>query len=78
MKILGMPNQHIFLVERSKIFMDRKHLSYRGYILAASLGAVGGGIFVAAITKAIPKMTAKMMSRMMAEMGAGECDPAEI
>jgi hypothetical protein len=42
------------------------------------LGAVGGGIFVAAITKAIPKMTAKMMSRMMAEMGAGECDPAEI
>ncbi|HUV27508.1 MAG: hypothetical protein WA997_14620 [Anaerolineales bacterium] len=58
--------------------MERKHYQYRGYILAASLGAIGGGLMFAAITKAIPKMMSKMMAGMMAQMGDGECDPAEI
>ncbi len=58
--------------------MERKQNQYGGYILAASLGAIGGGLVVAAITKAIPKIMSQMMAGMMAEMGAGECDPAEI
>jgi hypothetical protein len=55
--------------------MEQKQSQYTGYILAASLGAIGGGLLVAAITKAIPKMMSQMMTGMMAEM---ECDPAEI
>jgi hypothetical protein len=55
--------------------MEQKQSQYTGYILAASLGAIGEGLLVAAITKAIPKMMSQMMTGMMAEM---ECDPAEI
>ena len=58
--------------------MERKQSQFTGYLLAASLGAIGGGLLVAAITKAIPKMMSQMMAGMMAEMGAGECNPAEI
>jgi hypothetical protein len=58
--------------------MQQKRYPYRGYVLAAGLGAIGGGLFVALVTKSIPKMTSNMMARMMVEMGAGECDPAEI
>ena len=39
-----------------------------GYLLAAALGAVGGGFLVAALTRAIPKMMASMMSQMMPGM----------
>lgn len=53
-----------------------------GYILAAAVGALGGGILVAAATKAIPKMMSRMMSQMMAsmmsEMGDGDCQPVDI
>jgi len=62
--------------------MDRKDSQMQGYILAAGLGAVGGGLLVAFVTKAIPRMMSKMMSgmmeNMMSQMGDGECDPVEI
>lgn len=58
--------------------MDRKQSQYTGYLPAASLGAIGGGLLVAAITKTIPKMMSQMMAGMMAQMGEAECDPAEF
>jgi len=58
--------------------MDRNQSQYTGYLLAASLGAIGGGLLVAAITKTIPRMMSQMMSGMMAQMGEAECDPAEF
>ena len=58
--------------------MDRKQSQYTGYLLAASLGAIGGGLLVAAITKTIPRMMSQMMAGMMAQMGEDECDPAEF
>ena len=52
------------------------------YLLAAFVGAVGGGFVVAAATRAIPKMMSQMMSgmmrNMMSQMGEGGCDPAEM
>jgi hypothetical protein len=52
------------------------------YLLAASLGALGGGIFVALATRAIPRMMSQMMSgmmrNMMSQMGEAGCDPAEM
>ncbi len=50
----------------------------RGYVIAALLGAIGGGIIVALATRAIPKMMSQMMPKMMAQMGGGDCDPAEM
>jgi hypothetical protein len=56
---------------------DRKN-----FLLAASLGAIGGGVFVALATRAIPKMMSQLMSNMMgnmmSQMGEAGCDPAEI
>lgn len=49
-----------------------------GYILAAALGALGGGAIVAIATKAIPKMMSGMMQKMMARMAEGGCNPADI
>ena len=49
-----------------------------GYVLAAAIGAIGGGLFVASATKAIPNMMSQMMQNMMANMGEGEFSPAEI
>ncbi len=52
------------------------------YMLAAVLGAVGGGLIVAFATKAVPKMMSEMMSgmmrNMMAQMGEDSCNPAEM
>ena len=62
--------------------MNRKDPQLPGYLFAAGLGALGGGILVALVTKAIPRMMNKMMSgmmeNMMSQMGEGNCDPAEI
>jgi len=58
--------------------MQRKQTQYSGYILAAGLGAVGGGLILAVATKAIPKMISQMMAGMMAQMAAGDCTPADI
>ena len=62
--------------------MDREDSQLKGYLLAAGLGAVGGGLLVALVAKAIPRMMSEMMSgmmeNMMSQMGNGECDPVEI
>lgn len=54
----------------------------RAVVIAAALGALGGGFFVAILTEAIPRMMSQMMSSMMgsmmAQMGAEGCDPAEM
>ncbi len=54
----------------------------RGYVLAAFLGAVGGGLFVALATRAIPKMMTQlmtgMMQSMMAQMKECGCNPSEM
>ena len=48
--------------------MNKTSSNTQGYLLAAALGAIGGGIFVVAATRAIPKMMSRMMSQMMPEM----------
>ena len=58
--------------------MEQKKYPFSGYILAAGMGAVCGGILVAAFTRAVPKMMSQMMASMMAEISSGECDPAEF
>ena len=56
--------------------------SYKGYIVAAILGAVGGGLIMALVTRAVPKimsqMMAGMMQTMMARMKEDGCNPAEM
>jgi hypothetical protein len=51
-------------------------------VLAALLGAVGGGLLVAFATRAIPRlmseMIPKMMQGMMEQMGADGCDPMDM
>jgi hypothetical protein len=62
--------------------MHSRRSRKRGYLLAALLGAVGGGAVVAIATDAIPRMMSQMMSgmmqNMMAQMGEGEFDPSEV
>jgi hypothetical protein len=62
--------------------IDNTELQKGKYLLAASLGAIGGGILVAAVTRAIPKvmnqMMSNMMRNMMSQMGESGCDPVEI
>jgi hypothetical protein len=48
------------------------------YVIAALLGAIGGGLAVALATKAIPKRMSRMMAGMMAQMGQGGCEPSEM
>lgn len=50
----------------------------RNYLLAVTLGAIGGGVFVAVVTRAVPKMMSGMMRNMMSEMGKAGCDPEEM
>ena len=54
----------------------------RRTILAAVLGALGGGLVVAIATQAIPKIMSQMMPAMMknvmAHMGEEGCNPAEM
>jgi hypothetical protein len=58
----------------------------RGYVVAALLGAVGGGLIVALATRALPKIISQVMAEMMSNMppmmmqrmkDAG-CNPAEM
>ncbi len=54
----------------------------RNYILAAMLGAIGGGLAVIVLTRAIPKIVAgvmaEMMPKMMARMQEAGCAPADM
>ncbi len=54
----------------------------RGYVVAALLGAIGGGVLVTIATKAIPKMMSNMMAGMMqtrlAQMRESGCNPKEM
>jgi hypothetical protein len=50
----------------------------RGYLLAAGLGAIGGGRAIALLTRAVPKMMSRMMQSMGAQMVAAGCDPEEM
>jgi len=62
--------------------MDSADSRTRGYVLAALLGAIGGGLVVLLATRAIPKMMSQMMSgqmsKMMARMKEGGCEPSEM
>jgi hypothetical protein len=53
-----------------------------GYLVAALVGAIGGGFVVALATRAIPKMMSQKMEgrmqRLMSQMEEGGCDPAEM
>jgi CheY-specific phosphatase CheX len=63
-----------------KMHNTRSHT--KGYVLAAALGAIGGGLIVALATRAIPKIASQVMSgmmrNMMAQMAAAGHNPAEI
>lgn len=45
---------------------------YGGYLFAAALGAVVGGVAVVSAMRAVPRLMAGMMRRMMESMGMGE------
>jgi hypothetical protein len=48
--------------------MNTRISPLKGYLLAAMIGAVGGGLLVALATKAVPIAMSKMMSGMMLQM----------
>jgi hypothetical protein len=50
----------------------------QGMVLAAILGAIGGGIFVLLVGEIIPRIMQEMMRGMMAEMGGEGCDPEDM
>jgi hypothetical protein len=58
--------------------MSEMEFSRRRTILAALLGALGGGLIVALGTQAISKIMTKMMQNMISQMGEAGCDPAEM
>ena len=58
--------------------MIHTNSQYKKYALAMILGAIGGGLAVALITKAIPKMMAGIMRNMMSQMGEDGCTPGEM
>ena len=49
-----------------------------GYLIAAVMGAIGGGLAVALATKAIPKMGSLMMQGMMDRMREAGFNPADM
>jgi hypothetical protein len=62
--------------------MENFDPDWKKYLLAASLGALDGGVFVVIATRALPRMMSQMMSgmmrNMMSQMGEAGCDPAEM
>lgn len=50
----------------------------RNYLLAALLGAFGGGVAVLLATDAVPKLMRKAMCSMMVEMSSGSLTPEEM
>jgi hypothetical protein len=58
--------------------MNNTHSSTRGYALAIILGAIGGGLVVAIVTKAIPRTMSGIMQNMMRQMGKDGFNPGEM
>ncbi|GEM_PF-1276365 len=62
--------------------MQNMNSDRQGYVIAALLGALGGGLIVLVATKAIPRMMSQMMAGMMAnireQMSQCGCNPAEM
>ena len=62
--------------------MSDQNSTNQKIILAAALGALGGGIAVLLATRAIPKMMAQMrqgmMQNMMEKMKECGCTPSEM
>jgi hypothetical protein len=62
--------------------MDTLSEQGKNYAVAVLFGAIGGGLFVALITRAIPKMmtqmTSGMMQNMMNRMRESGFDPSEM
>ena len=50
----------------------------RGYLVAAGLGAIGGGLAVVLLTRAVPRMMSRMTQSMRDQMVAAGCDPEEM
>ena len=48
--------------------MQHSNPPKRGYILAAFVGALAGGIAVALVTKTIPRIASQLMNEMMSKM----------
>lgn len=48
--------------------MDDTHARPEGYLLAALIGAAGGGLLVLLASRAIPNLMAGMMAGMMRKM----------
>lgn len=58
--------------------MDDNGSQYEGYILAAGLGVLAGGLVVALATRAVPKIMSRLMAGMMSQMAASGCDPSDV
>ena len=58
--------------------VNEKNSDSTGYVLAAILGAIGGGLVVLMLTKAIPKMMSQMMQNMMTRRRDGNIEPSEF
>jgi hypothetical protein len=62
--------------------MNTRISPLKGYLLAAMIGAVGGGLLVALATKAVPMAMSKMMSgimlQMMGQIRKNGFDPTEM
>ena len=52
-------------------------INQREYLLAAVVGAVGGGLIVALATRAIPKIFERVIQKLMLSMSESGRDPSE-
>jgi hypothetical protein len=64
--------------EREITMNDNARSPRKGYLLAALVGAIGGGVAVAIATRAIPNIMSGMIQNMMAHMGEDGCGPGEM
>jgi len=83
MELLGIMTEEMDMGNLEGVLKMNTRRSDAGrYVLAASLGAIGGALVVAVAAKAIPKMMSQIMSGMMQEMMGqmrkSGCNPAEM